>query len=125
MGTKEEGGTLYHRIVVPLDGSARAEKILPYVEELALQYSSEVRLLQVVEPIIEVDPTDTFVFRGGKFAAEIKNEIKGFYKTTIQSLVELPRHAGNPQHDKRTFLYGNRFSSNIAAGYTCCNSPLR
>ena len=64
---------MYHRIVVPLDGSARAEKILPYVEDLALQYSSEVRLLQVVEPIIEVDPTDTFVPKGGKFTAEIKS----------------------------------------------------
>jgi nucleotide-binding universal stress UspA family protein len=37
-------------ILVPLDGSPRAETILPYVEDLAATHNAKVILLQVVEP---------------------------------------------------------------------------
>ena len=40
---------MYHKILVPLDGSNRAEKILPHVEELARRYQAKVIFLQVVE----------------------------------------------------------------------------
>jgi nucleotide-binding universal stress UspA family protein len=40
---------VYHKILVPLDGSKRAEAILPHVEELARRYEAEVILLEVVE----------------------------------------------------------------------------
>jgi len=40
---------MYHKILVPLDGSKRAEKILPHVEEMAKRYKAKVILLQVVE----------------------------------------------------------------------------
>ncbi|MBN2043553.1 MAG: universal stress protein [Anaerolineales bacterium] len=43
---------MYKKILVPLDGSKRAETILQHVEELALKYQAEVFLLQVVEPQI-------------------------------------------------------------------------
>ena len=43
---------MFKKILVPLDGSKRAEKILLHVEDLAHRYSkSQVVLLQVVEPI--------------------------------------------------------------------------
>ena len=42
---------MYNPILVPLDGSERAEAILPHVEELARRCSAEVILLQVVEPL--------------------------------------------------------------------------
>jgi nucleotide-binding universal stress UspA family protein len=41
---------MYNTILVPLDGSKRAEKILPHVEELAQRYAAKVVFLQVVEP---------------------------------------------------------------------------
>ena len=41
---------MYHRILVPLDGSKRAEAILPHVEELAQCADAEVIFLRVVEP---------------------------------------------------------------------------
>lgn len=41
---------MYKTILVPLDGSKRAEAIMPYVESLAKSYESEVILMQVVEP---------------------------------------------------------------------------
>jgi nucleotide-binding universal stress UspA family protein len=40
---------MYRRILVPLDGSNRAEAILPHVENLAQRYGAQVVLLQVVE----------------------------------------------------------------------------
>jgi nucleotide-binding universal stress UspA family protein len=41
---------MYKTILVPLDGSKRAEAILRYVEELAQCYQAKVILLQVIEP---------------------------------------------------------------------------
>ncbi len=43
---------MYKTILVPLDGSKRAERILPYVEELALKFEAKLVLLQVVEPSV-------------------------------------------------------------------------
>jgi len=41
---------MYKKIVVPLDGSELAERALPYAEELAEKFSSEVVLLNVRRP---------------------------------------------------------------------------
>ena len=41
---------MYNTILVPLDGSKRAEAILRHVEELAQRYDAKVIFLQVVEP---------------------------------------------------------------------------
>ena len=41
---------MYKIILVPLDGSARAEAILPHVDDLAHCYGAKVVFLQVVEP---------------------------------------------------------------------------
>lgn len=41
---------MYKTILVPLDGSKRAEKILPHVEALARQENSKVILMQIIEP---------------------------------------------------------------------------
>ncbi len=42
---------MYRRILVPLDGSKRAESILPYVEELARVHGSTIIFIQVIEPV--------------------------------------------------------------------------
>ena len=41
---------MYKTILVPLDGSKRAESILPHVERLAMHYHATLIFLQVVEP---------------------------------------------------------------------------
>ena len=41
---------MYKTILVPLDGSKRAEAIVPHVEQLALKYGAKVIFLQVVQP---------------------------------------------------------------------------
>ncbi|AOY58616.1 MULTISPECIES: universal stress protein [Desulfococcus] len=40
---------MYNKILVPLDGSDRAEAILPHVEELAKRYDSQIIFMRVVE----------------------------------------------------------------------------
>ena len=42
---------MYKKILVPLDGSKRAEMILPHVEELARHYNAKVIFLRVVEQV--------------------------------------------------------------------------
>jgi len=51
---------MYHKILVPLDGSKRADRILPHVEELARRYQAKVIFLQVVE--YKVAPTTEGAF---------------------------------------------------------------
>jgi nucleotide-binding universal stress UspA family protein len=46
---------MYKKILVPLDGSARAEEILPHVEELASKYRSTVLLLRVMEIAVRIE----------------------------------------------------------------------
>ena len=41
---------MYKTILVPLDGSKRAEAILPHVEELAQRYDARVVFTRIVEP---------------------------------------------------------------------------
>ena len=40
---------LFHKILVPLDGSENGEAVLPYIIEMALKLKSEIMLLSVVE----------------------------------------------------------------------------
>jgi len=49
---------MYNTILVPLDGSKRAEAILPQVEELAQQCNAKVVLVQVLDPIPVVTSLD-------------------------------------------------------------------
>ena len=53
---------MYKTILVPLDGSKRAEAILPHVEELARLYEAKVVFLQVIEPTYPImGPQEVYV----------------------------------------------------------------
>lgn len=56
---------MYKTILVPLDGSSRAECILVHVADMALRYNADVVLLQVVSPIIPVMDPDAFLLELG------------------------------------------------------------
>jgi len=43
---------MYQKILVPLDGSKRAERILPHAESLATSYGATVILLRVMQMVI-------------------------------------------------------------------------
>lgn len=49
---------MYESILVPLDGSGRAERILPHVEQLARNFGSRLILLRVIEPPSTLPPPD-------------------------------------------------------------------
>jgi len=52
---------MYHKILVPLDGSKRAETILPHVEELARRCKAKVLFLQVIEYKTITTPEGAFI----------------------------------------------------------------
>jgi nucleotide-binding universal stress UspA family protein len=53
---------MYNTILVPLDGSERAEAILCHVEHLAQRYGATVILMQVIEPVPHsIGLEDTYV----------------------------------------------------------------
>ena len=78
---------MYTKILVPLDGSARAEKILSHVEELALKYGARVSVMQVVEPIVTVSSADVFIPETDSFAAKMENA-QIYLNAVKQRLVE-------------------------------------
>ena len=42
---------MFEQILVPLDGSELAERVLPYVEGLAKQFNSQITLLRAITPL--------------------------------------------------------------------------
>ena len=76
---------MYRRILVPLDGSKRAESILPYVEELARVHSSTIIFLQVIEPgATMVTPYDMVPYYdadlGEQWVLEAKTYLEGLQR---------------------------------------------
>jgi nucleotide-binding universal stress UspA family protein len=68
---------MYEVILVPLDGSARAETILPYVEEMALARRSKVIFLQVIEPsTLMITPYDMVPYYDTELAERVLEEAK-------------------------------------------------
>ena len=52
---------MYKKILVPLDGSKRAERILPHVEELASRYKAKVILLTALDYIFAAGVEGSFI----------------------------------------------------------------
>jgi nucleotide-binding universal stress UspA family protein len=73
---------MFNVLLVPLDGSKRAERILPYVEYLAFARESKIVLLQVIEP----DPNLVSAFGVAAYyntdlAQLTVNEVKSYLDT--------------------------------------------
>ena len=52
---------MYEKILVPLDGSKRAEMIRPHVRELAIRFKATVILIMVVEPSYADGIAETYI----------------------------------------------------------------
>ena len=52
---------MYKKILVPLDGSKRAEKILPHVEDLAAHYKAKVIFLMAMEHVFAAGVEGSFI----------------------------------------------------------------
>lgn len=75
---------MYRTILVPLDGSKRAEAILPHVEELAQRYDAHVIFLHVAEPIPLVAHSDGSLFALEQKAYEQQVERAETYLASLQ-----------------------------------------
>ncbi len=70
---------MYKTILVPLDGSPRAETILPHAVSLAVKYEAKLVLLQVVEPIVAmVTPYDMVPYVDKDAAERTMQEVKSY-----------------------------------------------
>jgi len=70
---------MYKTILAPLDGSKRAEKILPHVEALAQKFGATLILMQVVDPAITEDaPYDIVPNYDPEQAAQLLEEAKAY-----------------------------------------------
>jgi nucleotide-binding universal stress UspA family protein len=72
---------MYDTILVPLDGSKRAERILPYVEKLALGFDSKVVFLQVINSdFVYSSPYSYYTDAGLEKAGfeKLKDDAKGY-----------------------------------------------
>jgi nucleotide-binding universal stress UspA family protein len=78
-----EEADMIKTILVPLDGSKRAETILPHVEDLARRYNANVVLLQIVEPLPVV-----IGFEGG-YAPPSQQEVEHWAKEAESYLTGL------------------------------------
>jgi nucleotide-binding universal stress UspA family protein len=83
---------MYQKILVPLDGSKRAEKILPHIEELATHYQPTVTLLQIIALAGDIltagviTPLPDQLDSGKKLAESYLNSIKaGLRKKHIET----------------------------------------
>lgn len=78
---------MYKRILVPLDGSNRAEQILGHVEGLALANRSLVILLQVVQPEIISDGYKSVMIRQTEETNQRRQEeVKGYLSKIASKL---------------------------------------
>ena len=81
---------MYTTILVPLDGSPRAEKILAHVEALAVKFGAKVILLQVVEPnVAMVTPYDMVPYYDPAEAEHITEEARTYLATKEAELKSL------------------------------------
>jgi nucleotide-binding universal stress UspA family protein len=99
---------MYKTIVVPLDGSARAERILPHVEALAHKFGATLVLLRVVEPIVVgVSPYDM----GSMYIAE---DIERQTKDAKEYLAGLQGRLAGKQIEAKTYVeYGPIVSTTL------------
>ncbi len=74
---------MYHYILVPLDGSKRAEAILPHVEELAMRFDAKLVLLQLVEAPLLMMATETPYLEGFQEQMEEMEKQAKLYLDTI------------------------------------------
>jgi len=88
---------MYERIMVPLDGSNAAETVLPYLEELAPKFKSEILLVSVAEP--KMAETD-HLFRAylQSIQSRIENEL-GDWGAKVEIQINVEVLSGKPANE--------------------------
>ena len=87
---------MYRKILVPLDGSKRAEAILPHVEELARRYNARVYLLQVTEYRIAADPFAAYPYEDfEQQEKQVKSYLSGIQNMLRAKKIEARIHVAD------------------------------
>jgi len=87
---------MYEKILVPLDGSKRAEKILPHVEELASCLGSMLLYLDVVSPVyLLMDPMVSYVDINASETEALIEEAKDYLGTLVRQADSKGINAGS------------------------------
>jgi nucleotide-binding universal stress UspA family protein len=77
---------MYKKILVPLDGSKRAEKILPHVKDLALHYESKVILLMAIQYFLAAAVEGSYIeFSEKDFSAQLE-KAESYLKSVMKTL---------------------------------------
>ncbi|MCB0047142.1 MAG: universal stress protein [Caldilineaceae bacterium] len=83
---------MYKRILVPLDGSRRAEAILSHVEELAQELGAEILFMQVLDPDIGlITPYDMVPYYDEEAITRMRKDVDLY----LQQLVADSQARGN------------------------------
>lgn len=81
---------MYEKILVPLDGSALAEEVIPYVLELAEKHDSTLILLNVVEPVpTAMGPDGVRIAISSQEYARLAESTKQYLENLVKSFTEL------------------------------------
>jgi nucleotide-binding universal stress UspA family protein len=79
---------MYKRVLVPLDGSVRAETILPHVEHLARNYGAEVILLHVEEGALMLERDEVVEIAHHQQEVDLRLRKMEAYLATLRSELE-------------------------------------
>ncbi|MHB1355169.1 MAG: universal stress protein [Anaerolineae bacterium] len=106
---------MFSRILVPLDGSALAERTIPHAEQFARLFGADIILLQVLEPTsyhenpIAVDPLSWQIRK-----AEAEIYMQGIVARIRENLGEPPPNAAEEHKDRVTYaIREGKISENI------------
>lgn len=85
---------MYRKILVPLDGSERAEKIMVYIAELAERFETEVILLSVFQPeLMPVPVRPTYIANGPDTLQQALAQAERYLNQQCGKLYHLEIHA--------------------------------
>ncbi len=79
---------MYSSILVPLDGSERAEAILSHVEDIAERYKAKVILLSVIEPTQTIVAPDGIYIPSEDIVAERQKAVESYITDKQNALSE-------------------------------------
>ncbi len=79
---------MYQTVLVPLDGSKRAEEILPHVEDMADKYGAKVVLLKVDEPAMVLDRDEVIDMEKYREASLMRKKESTAYLQTIRKRLD-------------------------------------
>ncbi len=109
---------MFNRILVPLDGSELSESALPYAEELAGAFNSELELLSVCEPE-QSEYRHMYQLYLQKIAEKARNHIKTYpdRDTSLSTSVKTVVLDGDPAAQIIDYIEKNDFNLVIMASH--------